>query len=205
MPLTELEVPINDSIVPEEVSTFLKEADLRINAYFERHHVSDPIAAFVPSDFQIVYSSLRGIADAGLATGKLFCEWGSGYGVAAALASLLDFDAVGIEIDEELFEGSRKLAEDFVLPVRFVRGDFIPPGSRAEFERLAKTSWVEQGGENGYETLGLDPTDFNVVFVYPWPGEERIMDHIFEQNADSGALLLTYHMGGTMRLQRMTD
>ena len=26
-----------------------------------------------------------------------------------------------------------------------------------------------------------------------------------EQNADSGALLLTYHMGGTMRLQRMTD
>jgi hypothetical protein len=76
------------------------------------------VPRFVPSDYGATCpaaSLLRA------APGRLFCEWGSGFGVVACLAALLDFDACGIEIDEELVEAARQLAQAFDLP-QFVRG-----------------------------------------------------------------------------------
>ena len=35
--------------------------------------------------------------------------------------------------------------------------------------------------------LGLDPDDFDIVFAYPWPGEEQIIFDLFASHAATGA------------------
>src|SRR5207248_1398205 len=114
---------VKDVSLPGDVRAFLREADRRV----ERFLRDGRVPAFVPSDFGRAYLTLRAAADAGLA-GGLFCEWGSGVGVVACLAALLDFDACGIEVEAELVDAARRLADDFGLPVEFAHGSFIPAG-----------------------------------------------------------------------------
>ena len=83
-------------------------------------------AASVPCDLVALYHALRSIAEAGLACGDSFCEWGSGLGGVASLAAMLGFDAYGIEIDQDLCRAAQELAGDFSVPVEFVNGSFIP-------------------------------------------------------------------------------
>src|SRR6266852_9193939 len=122
MPLADLDLLISRTPLPSDVRSFLREAERRI----ERFHLTSPIPAFVPSEFEFTYSVLQALASATPAFGGLFCEWGSGFGVVACLAAMLEFDACGIEIDGTLVAEARQLADDFDLPVQFVRGSFIP-------------------------------------------------------------------------------
>ena len=46
------------------------------------------------------------------------------------------------------------------------------------------------------------PEDCNVVFAYPWPGEEAFVDGIFARHASPGALLLTFHGWDRVLVQR---
>jgi hypothetical protein len=48
----------------------------------------------------------------------------------------------------------------------------------------------------------LDPDDFDVVFAYPWPGEEQVIFDLFAGSTAVGALLLTYHGLEGLRLHR---
>jgi hypothetical protein len=162
----------------------------------------------VPSDFVAVYHALRAIAESGLSAGHSFCEWGSGFGVVASLAAMLEFDAYGIEISGELVEAARRLADDYALPVEFVQGSFIPVGSDA----LADEAFTEHQdhvyflvteSDHAYTELGLGPDDADIVFAYPWPGEEYAIEGLFENNAAAGALLLTYNSCESIRLQRL--
>jgi hypothetical protein len=50
--------------------------------------------------------------------------------------------------------------------------------------------------------LQLDPDDFDIIFAYPWPGEEQVIFDLFADNAAVGALLLTYLGQEGLRLQR---
>ena len=61
---------------------------------------------------------------------------------------------------------------------------------------------VSTTGPNGYDELELEPDDFDVVFAYPWPGEEQVIFDLFDDCAAVGALLLTYHGINDLRLQR---
>ena len=54
-------------------------------------------------------------------------------------------------------------------------------------------AWLSTDGPDGYEELELEPDDFDVVFAYPWPGEEQVIFDLFADSAAVGALLLTYH------------
>src|SRR5207248_7770524 len=141
MPLVDLPLPVAGTTIPRDVRVFLREAGRRIRR-FQRDHT---VASFVPSDFRCVYLTLRALAETGLCPGNLFCEWGSGFGVVACLAALLDFDVCGIEIEDELVDAAEQLAADFDLPVEFVRGSFLPAGfkARGEFAWLTTTA----GGE----------------------------------------------------------
>src|SRR5262245_43385985 len=103
MPLVELDVPVGQSGLPSDVIAFLREADERI----ERFHVAGRVPAFVPGDYHGAYVVLRALAQAELAPGTLFCEWGSGFGVVTCLAAMLDFSAHGIEIEGELVDAAR--------------------------------------------------------------------------------------------------
>lgn len=205
MSLVEIEISKNDSFMPDEIVAFLREADERVSQFLQ----ASPRRAtgFVPSDFKTIYHALQAITDENLAPGNSLCEWGSGFGVVTSLASMLEFMACGIEIEEELVEASRLLADDFGLPVEFVQGSFIPSGAEscvdeAYAENNAEYSWLITDSDDGYEELQLDPEDFDVVFAYPWPGEEYLITSLFEKYAARGALLLTYNSLESVRLRR---
>ena len=205
MPLVDIEISNNGSVLPDEIVAFLREADLRVSQFLW----NSPLRAtgFVPSDFKTVYHALRAITDANLASGTSLCEWGSGFGVVASLAAMLEFMACGIEIEKDLVDASRRLADDFGLPVEFVQGSFIPSGAESCAEEAyadnnAEYSWLVIDADDGYEELELDLDDFDIVFAYPWPGEEYLITSLFEKYAAEGALLLTYNYLDSVRLRR---
>jgi hypothetical protein len=197
MPLLDLCLPVAADALPHDVRTFLQEADRRIER-FQRDHV---LPAFVPSDFTRTYDALRTLAAQDLASGNLFCEWGSGFGVVACLASMLDFDACGIEIEGELVDEARQLAADFDLPVEFVCGSFIPPGGSGCLDNEGGFAWLTAEADGAHEEMGYDPDDFDVIFAYPWPDEEHAVVTLFERYAGPRTLLLTYHADNEMRLR----
>jgi hypothetical protein len=196
MPLLDLDLPVDRAAVPRDARSFLREATRRI----ERFRRASRTPAFVPSNFAGAYRALRALA-ADLTPGRLFCEWGSGLGVVACLAALLGFDACGIEIEGELVEEARRLAEDFDLPVEFVRGSFIPAGAAGAVAEGGEFCWLTAGGASPLGELGLAPEDFGVIYAYPWPDEEGLTADLFERHAAAGAVLLTHHGGGAFRLR----
>src|SRR5690606_36044942 len=126
----------------------------------------------------------------------------SGMGVTACLAAHLGYDACGIEIDPELVEEARRLAEDHELSVEFAHGSFIPEGGDELAYDSGEFATLSVGQGSGYDELGLDASDFSVVYAYPWPGEEHVVETIFEAFAATGALLLTYRGMNDMHVHR---
>ncbi|QDT26408.1 hypothetical protein Enr10x_17090 [Gimesia panareensis] len=205
MSLVDIEISNHNSILPDEIDAFLHEADLRVSQFLENR--TRRTTAFVPSDFKTVYHALQAITDENLASGSSLCEWGSGFGVVASLAAMLEFMACGIEIDPDLVDASRRLADDFGLPVEFAQGSFIPSDAESLAEEAyadnnAAYSWLITDAEDGYEELQCGLEDFDVVFAYPWPGEDYLVSNLFEKYAAEGALLLTYDYPETVRLRR---
>ena len=205
MPLTDIEFDINAESLPADVEAFLNEADARVEEFAVRHHVGN--SGFVPSDYVTVYRALRAIVEAGLAPGESFCEWGSGFGVVASLAAMLGLHSHGIEIESELIEASRLLAEDYDLPVEFIHGSFVPHGGGqlvddAYADTNEQLTWLVTDSDDAYDELGLDPCDFDLIFAYPWPGEECVIEALFERYAATGALLLTYNQYDSVHVQR---
>ena len=198
MPLVEVPVPlVPRAAIPSQVRSFLREANHRI----EEFQMRGGVPGFVPSDYAGAYRVLKALAATGLPRANLFCEWGSGFGVVTCLAAMLDFEACGIEIERELVESARRLAEDYDLAVEFLHGSFIPPGGEAVAASVEGFSWLTtEPGRT--EELGLGPEDFDVIFVYPWPDEETVTEKLFEGYADAGALLLSYHGAQDFRLRR---
>jgi hypothetical protein len=198
MPLADLTIPADDDAIPADVSAFLREADRRIDE-FQRH---SKFHGFIPSDYVRGYRVLRTVAAANLTPGNLFCEWGSGFGVVACLAAMLDFDAVGIEIEPALVDAAQQLADDFGLPVEFLLGSFIPKGGAIEANVKDGFAWLSTEESRTNEDLGIGPDDFDVIFAYPWPDEETATERLFERYAGPGALLVSYRGGEDFRLQR---
>jgi hypothetical protein len=189
-------LPIDRSPLPADVQALVVEAERRIECF--QHDSRVP--GFVPCDFSEAYRVLRAVTAAAL-PGQLFCEWGSGFGVATCLAAMLDFEAWGIEIDGELVREARQLAHDFDLPAEFVRGSFIPRGSNVPVEGDG-FAWLDTEEDDTQLEMDLGPDDFNLIFAYPWPDEERAVSGLFERHAMTGAVLLTYSSNGSMRLRR---
>jgi hypothetical protein len=196
MPLLDMDFQLGSAAVPGDVCSFLREADRRI----ERFQMHSRVPGFVPSDFHTSLRVLRTLTETALVPGTLFCEWGSGFGVVACLAAMLDFDAYGIEMESELVSAARQLAEDFDLPAQFIRGSFIPKGADAEGDE--PFAWLNTDESKTEEELGLSIDDFGVIFAYPWPDEERLTTDLFERYASVGAVLVTYHGGEDFRLRR---
>lgn len=204
MPLTDIDLAVAPIDLPDNVAEFLREADHRGGELVS----SIPVIyrGFVPSDYVSVYHALRAIAEADMACGNSFCEWGSGLGVVASLAALIGFDAYGIEIDRDLFDASLELAEDFDIPVEFINGSFISQGA----DDLVDRAFAEYDGglsldphaDHAYDELGLEARDFDVIFAYPWPNDEELTAELFERFAAHGALLLTYSEPSSIRLRR---
>ena len=201
MPLLDLPLAASTARLPADVRRFLREAGRRVR----RVQRDGRVPAFAASDFGRVYGALREVERAGLLAGRWFCEWGSGLGAVSCLAATLGLDAWGIESEPALVRAARRLADDFGLPAEFVRGSFIPAGAEAALTRGRDFAWLSRGGPPAYEAMGLAPEDFDLVFAYPWPDEEALIEGLFEGHARMGAMLLTYHADGALRLRRLTD
>jgi hypothetical protein len=198
MSLITLASPAIDAGIPPDVRRFLREADERIDDF----QVWSRVPAFVPCDFEGTYRLLRGLAESNLPRGLRFCEWGSGFGVAACLAAMVGFDSCGIEIDGELISHAQQLADDFELDVQFVRGSFVPPGAEEQVYNAGQYAWFTTDADAAYEELDLEPDDIDVIFAYPWPDEEFVTSDLFERYGGRGAILITYHGGDEFRLRR---
>jgi hypothetical protein len=147
---------------------------------------------FVAADYRVVESALLPLRR----PGATFLEWGSAAGVITIMADLLGFDACGIEIDGELVDLARGLAERFESGARFALGSFLPAGYE----------WRSPGGDgrlgtigrarSGYLGLGRPLEDFDVVFGYPWIGEEPVMHDVMRTHGGRDAHLLLHGARG---------
>lgn len=158
------------------------------------------IPDFIACDLPPLVRAFEYIRAEQLAPGSVFCEWGSGLGSATLLASLYSYTAYGIEIESELIDASRQLAKDVGIDARFVLGSFHSPG---DGDLLAGTRYAaDKMTGQAYVDMGCAPDECDVVFSYPWPGEELLFDTIFLRHSKPGALLLTFHGESRLLLQR---
>ena len=151
-----------------------------------RAHHFDP---FVAADYDAVVKALIPHRGPGLR----FLEWGSATGVITIAADLLGFEACGIELQDSLVATARELAKKFDSGARFVVGSFLPTGYRWQpADGDARTGTLGTG-ESGYLQLGLALDDFDVVFGYPWDGEEALMIDLMKRYGRPDATLLLNH------------
>lgn len=143
---------------------------------------------FVPADYDHVLRTLLSLR----APGLRFLEWGSATGVITIMADLLGFEAYGIELDARLVRMARELAERYESKARFVAGSFLPSGyryhSRTGDDRIGTIGY----GESGYPALGHPLDDFDIVYGYPWHGEEPMMLDLMRAYGGSGARLVLH-------------
>lgn len=167
--LAPVEVPlaVGDLPVPRFVDCFIRDAEDRAETLGERAGNG----LFVPGDSRYAFQILQWLLQTkAVAAGAAFLEWGSGQGMATILASLLGYDAVGVEIDATLVQESRELAARYDTRARFEHGSYEP-------------------GRPGLKVVAAK--NRAVVYVYPWPGEEPEFLRRFDATADAGAYLLT--------------
>lgn len=121
-----------------------------------------------------------------------FLELGSGIGLITVLAALQGYDAYGIEIDSELVAIARDLDAEFGAGSTFAQGSFVPSGYRDEVSLLDADFLTVTEGADAYEELGLELDSFDLVYVYPWPGEEEWAEELVRRCAGPHTRLMTY-------------
>ncbi len=156
----------------------------------QRHHL------LIPCDYAEAYRVLGELS--GRATS--FIELGSGTGVVTILADLLGFEACGIELEPWLVERSMELAQRFGSRANFAEGSFVPTEYQDEVEHLSVDFLTSAEGACGYDELDQELDDFDLIYSYPWPGEEDWLQELVRRHARPGALLLTYDAGDGFRL-----
>lgn len=201
MPFVRVEVEPTPGPLPERVAAFVSAANGRIDSFYERYW-KNPIVAFVPSDLEAAWRLFDALLRRRLAPGRSFCEWGCGFAAVAGVAALAGFRASAIEIERPLVAEARRLAHDFDLAVEVEHGNFVPADAGPLAETANEFTWLAEGGPDGHDALGVDPDDFDLVYAYPWPGEEQVILRLFDAYANPGALLVTFHGKDGMRVQR---
>jgi hypothetical protein len=149
---------------------------------------------FVAADYDRVLEALLRLP----ASGPRFVEWGSATGVITIIASLLGFDAYGIELDTTLVRVARELSAEFGAAAVFAEGSFIPSGYRWRPATGDGRLGTIGDGPSAYPAIGHPLDDFDVVFGYPWSGEEPMMLDLMKRYGRPGGLLLLNGDGGVV-------
>lgn len=158
---------------------------------------------FVAADYERVLRALLPLR----APGLRFLEWGSATGVITIMADLLGFEAYGIELDPHLVGIAQGLAERHHSGARFATGSFLPAGYRWRPSTGDGRLGTIGDGASAYPLLGHPLEDFDLVYGYPWTGEEEMMHDLMRSYGRRDALLLLHGPDGvrTFRAGRPID
>ncbi len=157
---------------------------------------------FVPSEADLVFAAIDIVTQHNLPPGRVFCEWGSGFGTGTCLAALLGYEAYGIEIEPELVDIARDMARDLDIPAEFLCTSYIPEGfesySGVGGEDLVRSRTFTYPGEDSdlelrYDGMDVDIAGIDLFFAYPWPEEQELMQKLFDAVAAEDAILIAYH------------
>jgi hypothetical protein len=179
---------------------------------FFADHDDHQAPRFVPSVPERVFAVLEEVTRRNLPPTRVFCEWGSGFGTVTCMASLLGYEAYGLEIDEELVRLSRAIARRLGIPVEILCTSLFPAGYEAyagvEGAALVTPALVsvhhanEARGPLRYDGMEIAIADIGVFFAYPWPEEHELMQQLFDAVAREGAILVVYHTDTDIRVFR---
>jgi hypothetical protein len=193
----EIPYTVEEYELPKAVKAFIEEADRRCELFYDQK-LNKRYPRYVPSEPAQVYAALRYVTEQGLPLGETFIEWGSGFGVGTGLATILGYEATGIEIEEALVEGAEALLADQGLSAEFLPVSYIPDGFMS-YEALSGHDILRDDsfghhidGNPRYEGMDIDIEEVDLFFVYPWPGEQEMMLKLFDAVAGEGAILVAY-------------
>ena len=200
MSLSEIRLDPGSGDPPSEIADFLAEAENRIDHLFETEQ-NKKIPRYIPSNPVALYHVLEFVTSHDLPLGRVFCEWGSGFGVGACMAAMLGYESYGIEIEASLADASDSLIADRgIANVTILNTSYIPEGFESYAavggEELVLPESFSDHGEGfdqvpSYEGLPCTTDEIDLFFVYPWPGEQEFMQQLFDAVATEGAILLT--------------
>lgn len=201
MSLRELALDPGTSGASPDLAAFLEIATRHTDAFYE-----DGLGLRYPKlvlcDPLLVAGSISSLRATGHLTGNFFCEWGSGFGIAAGVADLMGLEAVGLEIEDELVTRSREMLREAGREVEIHHADLFPEGLE-ESEGVGGRDLVfqetfsrESPDRPLYEEF--DPAEVDLFFVYPWPDQEQLMMDLFAAVASPDAILLMYLGDGEM-------
>ena len=179
-------VPL-DSAVRQQLTSLCQEG-WAIYETFSAKAGTGEFHPFVAADYETVLAALLPRRGAGLK----FLEWGSATGVITIMADLVGFEAFGIELDRELVLTARDLAERHCSEARFAAGSFLPAGYQWRPSDGDGRIATIGTGTSGYLELGHPLDDFDVVFAYPWGGEEPMMLDLMNAYGRPDAYLLLH-------------
>ncbi|HSX78905.1 MAG TPA: hypothetical protein VLQ80_10085 [Candidatus Saccharimonadia bacterium] len=168
---------------------------------------------FVPSVPERVFAVLEEVTTRNLPLNRVFCEWGSGFGTATCMASLLGYEAYGLEIEEELVRLSRAIARRLGIPVEILCTSIFPEGydsfSGVDGAALVTPESLSDHNDNDedrgplrYDGMDIDIAKIGLFFAYPWPEEQALIQQLFDAVALEGAILVVYHTDKDIRVFR---
>ena len=148
---------------------------------------------FVNCDFHLVDQAISWVVENHLLAGNRFLEFGSGFGAVTILASIHGMTASGIEIEQPLVDQANSLADQLQVDADFYCGSFIPRDIDGYANLAAEVQHVDTSAGDVYDQMGVNVDDFDMMFAFPWPGENGFFESVFERTAAQGALFLTYN------------
>jgi hypothetical protein len=193
-----LRTPDDQSVISPELSDRIDALCEEGRTFWHRFDAEvrqDDFHPFVLADYDAVRTALVALRK----PGRRFLEWGSAAGVVTIMADLLGFDSCGIELDSSLVDKARELGTRWGSNARFASGSFIPMGWQWKHVGGDGRHGTIGQGSSGYLALGQALDDFDVVYGFPWMGEEPMMLDLMRDHGRRDAhLVLHTTQDGTM-------
>lgn len=187
--------PLGD---PLNHSQLLEKLWADADAIWDQRGTESSFSGYVSADYPAIYRTLKSLRP----NTHTFLEWGSGLGVVTIMASLLGYDAYGIEVEADLVDVAMDLAQHNAVSPKFAVGSFIPDefcGNTIEGDVFQNT---QEDAAAGYEQLDMELRDFDLVYAYPWPEEHQIFRKIIRNFASPNTYFLQYDAREGLALSR---